>query len=77
MKGRSAISSRSTSRSFARERARPFPMEPAIQLWGAIEAVWRSWTLKKAVDYRRVNNIPETLGYRGQRRVDGLWESWR
>jgi len=39
-----------------------FPMEPAIQLWGAIEAVWRSWTLKKAVDYRRVNNIPETLG---------------
>src|SRR6185295_6047280 len=40
----------------------PFPMEPTIQLWGAIEAVWRSWTLKKAVDYRRVNNIPETLG---------------
>jgi pyruvate,orthophosphate dikinase len=40
----------------------PFPMDPATQLWGAIEAVWRSWTLKKAVDYRRVNNIPETLG---------------
>ena len=32
------------------------------QLWGAIEAVWRSWTLKKAVDYRRVNGISETLG---------------
>src|SRR5690242_16222702 len=29
-----------------------FPMDPAAQLWGAIEAVWRSWTLKKAVDYR-------------------------
>ncbi|HVD06118.1 MAG TPA: pyruvate, phosphate dikinase, partial [Gemmatimonadaceae bacterium] len=29
---------------------------------GAIEAVWRSWTLKKAVDYRRVNAIPESLG---------------
>ena len=39
-----------------------FPMEPVAQLWGAIEAVWRSWTLKKAVDYRRVNGISETLG---------------
>src|SRR5688572_13878436 len=39
-----------------------FPMDPAAQLWGAIEAVWRSWTLKKAVDYRRVNGIPEDLG---------------
>jgi pyruvate, orthophosphate dikinase len=39
-----------------------FPMEPRDQLKGAIEAVWRSWTLKKAVDYRRQNNIPDTLG---------------
>ncbi len=39
-----------------------FPMEPVTQLWGAIEAVWRSWTLKKAVDYRRVNGISESLG---------------
>jgi pyruvate, orthophosphate dikinase len=39
-----------------------FPMDPPTQLWGAIEAVWRSWTLKKAVDYRRVNNIAEDLG---------------
>jgi pyruvate,orthophosphate dikinase len=39
-----------------------FPMNPTEQLWGAIEAVWRSWTLKKAVDYRKVNNIPENLG---------------
>ena len=39
-----------------------FPMDPAAQLWGAIEAVWRSWTLKKAVDYRKVNNIPDDLG---------------
>jgi pyruvate,orthophosphate dikinase len=41
---------------------RDFPMDPAAQLWGAIEAVWRSWTLKKAVDYRRVNGISEDLG---------------
>ena len=39
-----------------------FPMDPAAQLWGAIEAVWRSWTLKKAVDYRKVNGIPDDLG---------------
>jgi len=39
-----------------------FPMDPMVQLWGAIEAVWKSWTLKKAVDYRRVNGIPDTLG---------------
>ncbi|HVP70590.1 MAG TPA: pyruvate, phosphate dikinase, partial [Gemmatimonadaceae bacterium] len=39
-----------------------FPQEPLTQLWGAIEAVWKSWTLKKAVDYRRVNRISETLG---------------
>ena len=40
----------------------PFPTDPREQLWGAIEAVWRSWTLKKARDYRRVNAIPEKLG---------------
>ena len=40
----------------------PFPMDPVAQLWGAIEAVWRSWTLKKAVDYRRVHSIPDDLG---------------
>jgi len=39
-----------------------FPMEPREQLKGAIEAVWRSWTLKKAVDYRRQNSISEALG---------------
>ena len=39
-----------------------FPTNPIVQLWGAIEAVWRSWTLKKARDYRRVNGIPEDLG---------------
>ena len=39
-----------------------FPMDPKEQLWGATQAVWRSWTLKKAVDYRKVNGIPETLG---------------
>jgi len=39
-----------------------FPRDPIVQLWGAIEAVWKSWTLRKARDYRRVNGIPENLG---------------
>jgi pyruvate,orthophosphate dikinase len=39
-----------------------FPRDPVVQLWGAIEAVWRSWTLRKAKDYRRVHGIPEDLG---------------
>ncbi|MCC7003036.1 MAG: pyruvate, phosphate dikinase [Gemmatimonadaceae bacterium] len=40
----------------------PFPHDPRAQLWGATEAVWKSWTLKKAVDYRRVNGIAESPG---------------
>src|SRR5437763_6733443 len=39
-----------------------FPRDPVVQLWGAIEAVWKSWTQKKAKDYRKVNGIPENLG---------------
>jgi pyruvate,orthophosphate dikinase len=39
-----------------------FPHDPIVQLWGAIEAVWKSWTLKKAKDYRKVHAIPEDLG---------------
>ncbi len=40
----------------------PLPMDPREQLWGAIEAVWRSWMIRRAVDYRRQYNIPETPG---------------
>jgi pyruvate,orthophosphate dikinase len=40
----------------------PFPMDPVEQLWGAIEAVWKSWTLKKAQDYRKHAGISDTLG---------------
>jgi len=41
---------------------RDFPMDVQAQLWGAIEAVWKSWTLKKAVDYRKVNGISDGSG---------------
>jgi len=39
-----------------------FPEEPTAQLWGAIEAVWRSWNGDRAVTYRRLHGVPETLG---------------
>lgn len=42
-----------------RTTGRELPMDPEEQLWGAIEAVWKSWNLKKAVDYRRAHRIPE------------------
>ncbi|MGK2936108.1 MAG: pyruvate, phosphate dikinase [Gemmatimonadaceae bacterium] len=45
-----------------RSTGAPFPTDPVVQLWGAIEAVWRSWMLKKARDYRKVNRISEDLG---------------
>jgi pyruvate, orthophosphate dikinase len=41
---------------------RPFPEDPTEQLWGAIEAVFQSWRGRRAVDYRRVNGIPDSLG---------------
>ena len=50
-------------RALVRNRTgKDFPADPMEQLWGAIEAVWRSWTLKKAVDYRKVHRIPDDLG---------------
>jgi len=41
---------------------RPFPDEPQRQLWGAIEAVFKSWRTRRAVDYRRVHGIPDDMG---------------
>jgi pyruvate, orthophosphate dikinase len=39
-----------------------FPEDPEEQLWGAIEAVFRSWNVERAVAYRRVHGIPDYLG---------------
>ena len=41
---------------------KPFPDEPMEQLWGAISAVFKSWTGKRAVAYRRIEKIPEEWG---------------
>ena len=40
----------------------PFPNEPAAQLRGAIEAVFRSWDGPRAVAYRNQERIPHDLG---------------
>src|SRR5258708_16834110 len=39
-----------------------FPEDPTAQLWGAIEAVFKSWRTRRAGDYRRVHGIPHDLG---------------
>ncbi|MBX6364286.1 MAG: pyruvate, phosphate dikinase [Gemmatimonadetes bacterium] len=50
-------------KALVRERTgRPFPDEPETQLWGAIRAVFRSWNTQRAIDYRKVNGIPDNLG---------------
>jgi pyruvate,orthophosphate dikinase len=39
-----------------------FPDDPHEQLWGGIQAVFASWNGKRAVSYRRIENIPDEWG---------------
>jgi len=39
-----------------------FPDDPIEQLWGGIGAVFASWQGKRAVSYRRIENIPDEWG---------------
>jgi len=39
-----------------------FPDEPMQQLWGGIGAVFLSWNGKRAISYRRIENIPDEWG---------------
>ena len=41
---------------------KPFPQDPPEQLKLAISAVFDSWFAKKAVDYRRINRLPDDWG---------------
>ncbi|HUA95646.1 MAG TPA: pyruvate, phosphate dikinase, partial [Acidimicrobiales bacterium] len=45
-----------------RHTERPFPQDPAAQLRGAIEAVFRSWNSPRANAYRERERISHTLG---------------
>ena len=39
-----------------------FPDQPYEQLWGGISAVFASWNGKRAISYRRIENIPGEWG---------------
>ena len=39
-----------------------FPNNASTQLWGAIEAVFKSWNGDRAVHYRNIENIPDDMG---------------
>lgn len=41
---------------------KPFPEDPKDQLWGGIGAVFMSWNGKRAVEYRRIEKIPDIWG---------------
>src|SRR5918999_34940 len=47
---------------FAEQRGTAIPEDPYEQLKVAIAAVFNSWMGRRAVDYRRVNRIPDSLG---------------
>jgi pyruvate, orthophosphate dikinase len=42
------------------ETGKDFPADPREQLWGAIRAVFKSWSNPRAVVYRRMHDIPES-----------------
>lgn len=41
---------------------KPFPEEPLEQLWGGIGGVFGSWNGKRAIEYRRIEKIPDEWG---------------
>ena len=45
-----------------KKAGRPFPQDPKEQLWGAIDAVFRSWDNPRAIKYRELNDITGLLG---------------
>ena len=47
---------------FEEETGEAFPQDPKEQLRQAITAVFDSWTGKRAVEYRRINHIPDDWG---------------
>ena len=41
---------------------KPFPTEPIDQLWGGVRAVFDSWNVRRAREYRRLHGLPEDSG---------------
>ncbi|MFX1363399.1 MAG: pyruvate, phosphate dikinase [Promethearchaeota archaeon] len=44
---------------YEKEIGSPFPQDPFQQLFLAIEAVFKSWNNRRAITYRKINNIPD------------------
>ena len=40
----------------------PFPQDPEEQLKASIQAVFNSWLNRRAITYRKINNIPDHWG---------------
>lgn len=47
---------------FVKELGHPFPQNVNDQIFAAVEAVFKSWDNNRAKVYRRLNNIPDSLG---------------
>jgi pyruvate, orthophosphate dikinase len=47
---------------YADQMGKPFPEDPMEQLEGAVEAVFRSWNTRRAVDYRNQNGFEHDWG---------------
>ena len=47
---------------YAQELGSEFPQDPRTQLFGAIQAVFRSWNNPRAIYYRKMNDIPGSWG---------------
>jgi len=45
-----------------KDSGREFPDDPMRQLWGAIAAVFESWNTRRAIDYRKLHDIPDAMG---------------
>jgi pyruvate,orthophosphate dikinase len=41
---------------------KPFPDDPYEQIWGGVGAVFASWNGKRAIEYRRIERIPDEWG---------------
>jgi len=44
---------------YEKEIGSPFPQDPYKQLFLSIEAVFKSWNNRRAITYRKINNIPD------------------
>lgn len=49
-------------KAISKRLGKEFPQDPWEQLWAGIGAVFQSWMVKKAVTYRKLNNIPGDWG---------------